>query len=259
MSHKIKWNGEILSLRKICKKEGISEYAVYRRISLTGENPKDILLYYLNQPNKGNKGREKIELNGQLLDVKSYCRELNYDYRLVIRYKASQPNKSYTEILKEWKNLSQDEILNNIHLYDIWTGMMDRCYNPKNHAYKWYGGKKVNPTRVYKKWQDYTGFKEDNWEEYTNHVKQYGREQTSIDREDENGDYCPSNCSWADWEQQGRNKSSTKYFLPCNNYQKTLRQHCKQNEYGYDKIIEYIKQYNLEPDKALAKYLKNKK
>lgn len=364
MSHKIEWDGEILSLRKICKKEGISEYAVYRRISMTGEDPKTVLLYYLNQPNKGNrekieidgivadlrthckrldisynsvlarirktgesakesllyflnqpnKGnrekfnlngksldikkyckkvgvnygavfrykklhpdmkyvdiinmlknnvgggiREKLELNGEYLDVKNYCKKLNYDYKLITRYKASQPDKTYTEVLKEWENLSQDEILNNIHLFEIWQKVIDRCYNPKNPAYKWYGGKKINPTRVYKKWQDYAGFKEDNWEEYTNHIKQYGRKQTSIDREDESGDYCPSNCSWGDWEQQGRNTSRTKYILPCKNYQKTLSQHCITNNYSYDTITYYIRQYNLSPDKALAKYLAKRK
>lgn len=310
MLHKIEWNGEILSIRKVCKKEGISEYAVYSRKKETGEDFKAILLYYLNKPNRGNRekidlngiiadisthckrlgisydsvkarirktgesakeallyvfnkpnkgNREKIELNGKFLSVKKYCDQLNYDYGLVTRYKRSCPDKSYTEILKEWETLPQDEILNNIHLFEIWHNMMDRCYNPKNPAYKWYGGKKINPTRVYEKWQDYTGFKEDNWEEYTNHVKQYGRNQTSIDREDESGDYCPSNCSWSDWEQQGRNKSSTKYLLPCNNYQKTLLQHCNKNGYNYKTIIDYIKQYNLTPDKALAKYLKERK
>lgn len=50
--------------------------------------------------------------------------------------------------------------------------------------------------------------------------------------------------------------NNAKYYLPCNNYQKTLLQHCKQNDYCYGTIINYIKKYNLTPDKALAKYLK---
>jgi hypothetical protein len=48
----------------------------------------------------------------------------------------------------------------------------------------------------------------------------------------------------------------TKYVLPCNNHQKTLSQHCKQNGYVYITIVKYIKKYNLEPDEALARYLK---
>lgn len=259
MSHKIEWDGEILSLRKICKKEGISEYAVYRRMERTGEDPKTVLLYYLNQPNKGN--REKIELNGEYLDVRNYCKQLNYDYKLITRYKDSQPNKSYTEILKEWENLTEDEILNNIHLYDIWRSMLDRCENPKHRSYKYYGGKKPKPVTVCKEWHDYMTFRNQVWNDYIEHVEQYGREETTIDRKKSYYNYSLKECQWEDWEGQGRNKNRTKYILPCNNYQKTLKYHCKQNRYNYSTIKDYIKKYNLSPDKALAKYLekRNKK
>ena len=129
---------------------------------------------------------------------------------------------------------------------------MGRCYNPKNHAYKYYGGKKVNPTRVCEKWQDYLGFKEDNWEEYINHVKKYGREQTSIDRNNWDGNYEPANCEWADWEQQGKNTSRTKYILSTG---ETLSHCCTVNNYSYKAIYNYIKKYNLTPDEALTIYL----
>ena len=48
------------------------------------------------------------------------------------------------------------------------------------------------------------------------------------------------------------------YYLPCKNNTVSLTEHCKQNSYNYNKIIKYIKQYNLTPDRALAKYLKKR-
>lgn len=302
--HKIEWNGEILSIRDICKKEGINERAVYSRIRRLHEDAKTALLYYLNQPNKGNRekieingitadlkthcknlgvsygsvvvrirktgetakesllyflnqpnkgNREKIELDGELLDIRNYCKQLNYDYKLVTRYKDSQPNKTYTEILKEWETLPQDEILNNIHLYDIWIGMLGRCENPKHRGYKWYGGKKPKPVTVCKEWHDYLKFRQDNWKEYIKHIEKYGRKQTSIDRIDWNGNYEPANCEWADWEQQGKNTSRTKYILSTG---ETLSHCCIINNYIYDTIVKYIKKYNLTPDEALMRYLK---
>ena len=53
-------------------------------------------------------------------------------------------------------------------------------------------------------------------------------------------------------------KEHDKYYLPCNNGTKSLLEHCKQNKYTYDTVIEYIKKYNLQPHEALAKWLKMK-
>lgn len=53
-----------------------------------------------------------------------------------------------------------------------------------------------------------------------------------------------------------KEKHNTKHILPCNN---SLRHHCIQNKYTYETILEYIRQYNLSPDEALARYLKNRK
>lgn len=52
-----------------------------------------------------------------------------------------------------------------------------------------------------------------------------------------------------------KEKYNTKHILPCNN---SLRHHCIQNKYTYETILEYIKQYNLPPDEALALYLKRR-
>lgn len=50
-----------------------------------------------------------------------------------------------------------------------------------------------------------------------------------------------------------------KYKLPCNNGKTPLKWHCINNGYNYQQIVKHIKKYNLEPDEALARYLKNRK
>lgn len=48
---------------------------------------------------------------------------------------------------------------------------------------------------------------------------------------------------------------SNRYYLPCNNHTKTLREHCIQNNYCYASVLYYIKKYGLQPHEALAKWL----
>lgn len=51
-------------------------------------------------------------------------------------------------------------------------------------------------------------------------------------------------------------KNGTIYYLPCG---KSLREHCKINDYKYETIISYINKYNLTPQDALVKYLQSKR
>ena len=51
-------------------------------------------------------------------------------------------------------------------------------------------------------------------------------------------------------------KKYTHYYLPCGIL---LRHHCLKNKYVYVTIVGYIKQYDLSPDQALAKYLEKRK
>ena len=53
-------------------------------------------------------------------------------------------------------------------------------------------------------------------------------------------------------------KEYNKYYLPCNNSTKLLKEHCKNNNYNYNSIVSYINKYNLQPHEALAKWLKMK-
>lgn len=72
-------------------------------------------------------------------------------------------------------------------LYRRWSRMKERCYNPNCDNYKNYGAKGIsmcdewrNDFVAFEKWAKANGFKE----------------ELQIDREDNDGNYEPSNCSF---------------------------------------------------------------
>ena len=73
--------------------------------------------------------------------------------------------------------------------------MIQRCNNPKNDAYHYYGGRGI---RVCSRWLEFHTF-------YTDMGKR--PKGTSIDRfPDNDGDYEPSNCRWATTTEQRKNQ-----------------------------------------------------
>ena len=102
-------------------------------------------------------------------------------------------------------------------MYHIWQGMKMRCYNPHDARYDRYGGRGI---KVCDEWRN-------SFQSFYDWAMQNGYEETlTIDRIDNDGDYCPENCRWSNQQEQARNRSSN-IRITIGNATKTLTEWCE--------------------------------
>ncbi len=96
--------------------------------------------------------------------------------------------------------------------YKVWTDMKQRCLNQNSPRYEYYGGRGIG---VCARWKN-------SFKDFLADMGKRPSKEHSIDRIDNDGDYEPGNCRWADRIVQANNKNSNK-IIEYNSEKHTVR------------------------------------
>jgi hypothetical protein len=93
--------------------------------------------------------------------------------------------------------------------YSIWVQMKQRCNNINNKGYHKYGGRGIFYSL---NWENFLNFKKDMYFKYLYVKKQLKVKRPSIERKDNNGNYCKENCTFIELKDQGKNTRLLRKF-----------------------------------------------
>ena len=117
-------------------------------------------------------------------------------------------------------------------IYKVFDWIKQRITNKNNSAYKYYWARWIKC-----EWKNFIEFYKDMWDTY--------KEWLQIDRENNDWNYCKSNCRWVTQKVNANNKRTTIYLT--NNWEKkTLKEWSEIKWIRYNLAYErYKKQYNF--------------
>lgn len=124
-------------------------------------------------------------------------------------------------------------------IYGLWHAMIQRCYDKNCDVYHRYGGRGIN---VCNKWQTFEGFYEDMGD------KPKGK---SLERLNNDGDYCPENVVWADAKTQANNRRSN-VVLEHDGKKQTMQQWCDELGLKIATVWARLNVYGYSIEKALT-------
>lgn len=144
---------------------------------------------------------------------RAYPREISKQKRTFSKYECPYCSKVFTAqirsvdngmchscgclIKKVSSNINKKHGMTKSRIYSIWGGIKTRCYNKKWRKYCDWGGRGI---KMCDDWRDnYMLFYE--WA-----ISSGYRDDLSINRIDNNGNYCPQNCNWVDDFEQSINR-----------------------------------------------------
>lgn len=182
---------------------------------------------------------------------KGICNECGYERIAKLSDFNSKYSKKCTHISVCGTSIFRGLKWESRKLRKIFEGMKIRCYNPNATGYKWYGAKGV---KICDEWLNNPQLFND-WSIANGYV-----DGMSINRIEEDKDYCPSNCEWITLNNNAKYKSSTSLIYVDGEVHTGkdwariigLNENCINKyvrKYGLENTIEFIKRFRENPNK----------
>ena len=130
-------------------------------------------------------------------------------------------------------------------LWRRWANFRNMCNNPKNYAYKYYGGRGITYT---KRWDDFETFVHD-VEETIGPIPFPG---AMLDRKNNNGNYTKSNICWSTPRQNSNNRQSN-YMMTYLGKRQSLAEWSREYKIPFRTLWSRVVDHGLTAKQALTK------
>lgn len=123
--------------------------------------------------------------------------------------------------------------------FRTWNGMKQRCNNPNNTRYYMWGARGI---KVCDRWQE-------RFENFLEDMGERPSDKHTLDRIDNNGDYCKENCRWATNSQQCMNRRSN-FMVTYKGLTKPLKMWTDELNLVYSTTMQRIKKLKWTTERA---------
>jgi hypothetical protein len=148
-------------------------------------------------------------------------------------------------------------------LYAVYNGMIARCYNKKHPGYANWGGRGITVCDEWK--HNYQAFKR--WALYAGYDEKKHQKYQTLDRIDNDGNYCPENCRWVTQHEQNLNqrphvykkRHGYKYNWTFEGQTKSAEEWCQIFNVSVPMVMYRVKTMGMSPFNALITPVKRSK
>lgn len=121
----------------------------------------------------------------------------------------------------------------NTPFYHRFEAILQRCNNKNNNRYKDYWGRWIKC-----EWVNFNEFYNDMYSDFVKHSEIHWTRQTTIERIDNDWNYCKDNCKWITMKEQQRNTRSVILYNG-----KSLLENCEERWIKFTSVYARIKRW----------------